>query len=397
MEKDYTIKILLLGGSGVGKSAIVRRFAGRSFDRREKPTIGIDVAVVDYGHIEDRKVRLEFWDVGSRELHGSANHHLLALRDVAGILLVADASNAASFAAVDQWRALVAKHLASREISTLLMMHRCDLLGGGAMPFDDAALTAYASAAGLCGWRWTTARTGSTVKDAVERLVEVIFASLGALDLVDRAAPYILHGRAHAATRLMEGEERGGGGGAPRPPLAACVRPPLVIVDDGDDEGDDEGDAALFPSALVQLTTTAITSEPRPGDGGDGAEDAAPMAPDADAPGAFLSAPVLVLVEHLLQTTSDYYANLAARLAVLVEARRGVALAGGDLDQLLETVRRVCRACCVRLVCTVRRRSRCLSLSSSLPPPPSLSLPPLPLDDDGEHSARRSAARPTLR
>ena len=58
LEKDYVIKILVLGGAGVGKSAIVRRFAGRPFDRREKPTIGIETSLVDYGTLQDRKVRL---------------------------------------------------------------------------------------------------------------------------------------------------------------------------------------------------------------------------------------------------------------------------------------------------------------------------------------------------
>ena len=67
----------------------------------------------------------------------------------------------------------------------LLLFHL--QLGGGAQPFDDDALTAYCKGARLCGWRWTTARTGSTVKDAVEKLVEVIFERTGSLDMIDHS------------------------------------------------------------------------------------------------------------------------------------------------------------------------------------------------------------------
>jgi len=198
--------------------------------------------------------------------------------------------------------------------------------------------------------------------------VEVIFERTGSLDMIDHSKvrqnffsfyrmteyfikimiineyylhqPYILHGRVQAARRLV-GEEEEEERAARREPLGIARAPPIIAVTEGDDE-EDGGGSGLFPSSLVQLTTTAITTQPHRGDGDAAARaDATAEGDDAEA-AAFLSAPVLVLVEHLLQTTEDYYLELASRLAHMLAERGDVALPSGNLGQLLEQVREKC-------------------------------------------------------
>lgn len=42
---DHTFKVILVGQSGVGKTAIVRRYIKKRFVDKEQPTIGVDIGV----------------------------------------------------------------------------------------------------------------------------------------------------------------------------------------------------------------------------------------------------------------------------------------------------------------------------------------------------------------
>jgi len=54
----YTIKILLLGESSVGKSSIVNRYTNHTFQSNGLLTIGIEVKKI-IKNIQGKKVRLE--------------------------------------------------------------------------------------------------------------------------------------------------------------------------------------------------------------------------------------------------------------------------------------------------------------------------------------------------
>ena len=42
---DYTFKIIVVGASGVGKTAVVQRYVRKSFKEHDTSTIGVDIGI----------------------------------------------------------------------------------------------------------------------------------------------------------------------------------------------------------------------------------------------------------------------------------------------------------------------------------------------------------------
>ncbi|PNH02815.1 GTP-binding protein yptV3 [Tetrabaena socialis] len=86
---DYTLKILLLGDSGVGKTCLLTRFAHDQFDGLVASTIGVDFAVKRMS-VYDKRVKLTVWDTAGQEKFRTLTNTFY--RSAKGIILVYDVS-----------------------------------------------------------------------------------------------------------------------------------------------------------------------------------------------------------------------------------------------------------------------------------------------------------------
>nr|XP_030112261.3 ras-related protein Rab-8B isoform X2 [Taeniopygia guttata] len=59
-SSELTLKLLLVGDSGVGKSSLLRRFMDGAFDPRLTPTVGVDFKTKKMV-LEGRAVQLAIW------------------------------------------------------------------------------------------------------------------------------------------------------------------------------------------------------------------------------------------------------------------------------------------------------------------------------------------------
>jgi Ras-related protein Rab-18 len=69
MEGDQiltTLKLLIIGESGVGKSSLLLRFTDDAFDPEQAATIGVDFKVKTIT-INGDKVKLAIWDTAGQE------------------------------------------------------------------------------------------------------------------------------------------------------------------------------------------------------------------------------------------------------------------------------------------------------------------------------------------
>ena len=62
---DYLFKLLLIGDSSVGKTAILLRFADDSFSPNFISTIGIDFRIKTI-EIRGKKIKLQIWDTAGQ-------------------------------------------------------------------------------------------------------------------------------------------------------------------------------------------------------------------------------------------------------------------------------------------------------------------------------------------
>ncbi|XP_012563173.1 ras-related protein Rab-8B [Hydra vulgaris] len=107
MAAAVSFKIILVGQSGVGKTALMRRYVKRYFPEIEVSTIGIDLGtkVIDLDGI---KVELKIWDSAGSEKFKSLTTSYY--RNADGAILVYSLENANSLFELQSWSQEVCSH-----------------------------------------------------------------------------------------------------------------------------------------------------------------------------------------------------------------------------------------------------------------------------------------------
>ena len=65
-QADYTFKILLIGESGVGKTAILERYCDNVFNESLLSTVGVDFKSKNL-QIENKQIKIQLWDTAGQE------------------------------------------------------------------------------------------------------------------------------------------------------------------------------------------------------------------------------------------------------------------------------------------------------------------------------------------
>ncbi|GMP64316.1 hypothetical protein CsSME_00025657 [Camellia sinensis var. sinensis] len=78
-DYDYLFKVVLIGGSGVGKSNLLSRFIKNEFSLESKYTIGVEFATRSI-HVDDKIVKAQIWDTAGQERRTILAVAVLAVR-----------------------------------------------------------------------------------------------------------------------------------------------------------------------------------------------------------------------------------------------------------------------------------------------------------------------------
>jgi len=97
---DFLFKILLVGESAVGKTALMSRFTDNFFDETFTSTIGVDFRLRSL-NINDKLVKLQIWDTAGQERFRNITNSYF--RGAHGVLIVYDVTNLSSFEKVQYW------------------------------------------------------------------------------------------------------------------------------------------------------------------------------------------------------------------------------------------------------------------------------------------------------
>ncbi|XP_067006162.1 ras-related protein Rab-18-B [Anabrus simplex] len=95
-----TLKILIIGESGVGKSSLLLRFIDDSFNPDQQLTIGVDFRTKKVT-VDGNTVKLAIWDTAGQERFRTLTPSYY--RDAQGAILVYDVSNMNSFTKLETW------------------------------------------------------------------------------------------------------------------------------------------------------------------------------------------------------------------------------------------------------------------------------------------------------
>ncbi|KAL2102166.1 hypothetical protein ACEWY4_001334 [Coilia grayii] len=97
---DRLFKVILVGNSSVGKTALLRRFCEDRFHRATSATVGVDYSVRTL-NLGDMNIALQLWDSAGQERYRSITKQFF--RRVDGVVIIYDITAEESFQAVGPW------------------------------------------------------------------------------------------------------------------------------------------------------------------------------------------------------------------------------------------------------------------------------------------------------
>ena len=121
---DYTLKIILIGNSGVGKTQLINRYTLNEFMESFNSTIGVEFMPKELT-IKDKLVKIQIWDMAGQEKFASITK--LYYKGANGAVLVYSIENKDSFKNIQLfWHNSLRQHT-SPDIPVMLIGNKCDL------------------------------------------------------------------------------------------------------------------------------------------------------------------------------------------------------------------------------------------------------------------------------
>ncbi|KAK6292909.1 ras-related protein Rab-18-like [Coregonus clupeaformis] len=125
MEDDVltTLKILIIGESGVGKSSLLLRFTDDTFDPELSATIGVDFKVKTIS-VDGNKAKLAIWDTAGQERFRTLTPSYY--RGAQGVILVYDVTRRDTFTKLDNWLNELETYCTRNDLVKMLVGNKID-------------------------------------------------------------------------------------------------------------------------------------------------------------------------------------------------------------------------------------------------------------------------------
>nr|XP_025741611.1 ras-related protein Rab-18 isoform X2 [Callorhinus ursinus] len=125
MDEDVltTLKILIIGESGVGKSSLLLRFTDDTFDPELAATIGVDFKVKTIS-VDGNKAKLAIWDTAGQERFRTLTPSYY--RGAQGVILVYDVTRRDTFVKLDNWLNELETYCTRNDIVNMLVGNKIE-------------------------------------------------------------------------------------------------------------------------------------------------------------------------------------------------------------------------------------------------------------------------------
>lgn len=122
-HEDYSVKIVIVGDSGVGKSNILSRFVQNEFSNDCRATVGVELSTKSYS-INGKIIKLHLWDTAGQERFKSITSAYY--KGAKGAMIVYDITNKESFSHLDKWLKEI-NELGGKGINVIICGNKSDL------------------------------------------------------------------------------------------------------------------------------------------------------------------------------------------------------------------------------------------------------------------------------
>lgn len=122
-QEDISIKIVIVGDSGVGKSNILSRYISDEFSKDSKATIGVELATKTY-KMNDKIIKINLWDTAGQERYKSISSAYY--KGAKGAVIVYDVTKKDTLDNVYNWYREI-REMAGSDISIIILGNKSDL------------------------------------------------------------------------------------------------------------------------------------------------------------------------------------------------------------------------------------------------------------------------------
>ena len=174
-EKDFAIKILLLGDLAVGKTSLIDRYISSRFEEDYRPTLGVNM-VTKKMSVEkyNARVTLIIWDIAGQKKYDVSRE--MYFQGASGAFLVYDLTRHATFKNIrDKWF-LDFQEFGKKEGVNVLIGNKCDLDDERAVSVKEGQDLAEQLRAS--DFLETSAKNGENVERAFKTLVHAILEGI---------------------------------------------------------------------------------------------------------------------------------------------------------------------------------------------------------------------------
>lgn len=173
-----TCKLLVVGESDVGKTAIVHKYVNCEFREKIQSTVCVDVSTATCT-VDNKTINLQIWDTAGQERYHAIGNAFYRNSDAC--LLVYDITNKDSFEQIDKWRSEVIKNVGDpsldddgdgsslRQFPFLILGNKNDKEDERKVPICDAEK--YAQDHG-CSFYEVSAKSGVNIIQAFQKIAE---------------------------------------------------------------------------------------------------------------------------------------------------------------------------------------------------------------------------------
>ncbi|CAF1516800.1 unnamed protein product [Rotaria magnacalcarata] len=187
-KQEYTLKVLVIGDIGTGKTALIQRYVSNTFAGAYRSTIGTDIAMKKIQYNDHTIVNLHIWDIAGQERFGIMTH--LYYKRAAGCLIVFDVSKPPTLTnGAAKWKVDFDNKVnidENTQVPCLLVGNKCDLLKEGIIS-SETQMTEFCQRNKFTRWYETSARDNINIGKVFLTLVEEMMQNIDTMkDVVKR-------------------------------------------------------------------------------------------------------------------------------------------------------------------------------------------------------------------